>query len=72
LCVGGNVTRLGIATAPFGVASHPAVGGTAISLTGLVAAGDVLTYQVWYRDALAHCTSDTFNTSQALEVHWVQ
>lgn len=72
LCVGGTVTRLGIGTAPAGIVSYPAVGDPLLSIAGLVAAGDVRMYQVWYRDALVHCTSDTFNTTQALEVHWVQ
>jgi hypothetical protein len=37
---------------------------------GAVPAGATRTYQVWYRNAAAFCTSDTFNLTNGLVVTW--
>jgi hypothetical protein len=37
---------------------------------GLVAAPGTRTYQVWYRNAAAFCTSSTFNLSNGLQIAW--
>jgi hypothetical protein len=68
-CVGGTRIRLGIKTAAAGVAAYPA-GSTAISVKGMVAAGDVRFYQVRYRDAEVFCTSDRFNSTNGVRVPW--
>lgn len=69
-CAGGATTRLGVRTAVAGVASYPGLGDAPVSLRGFVSAGDVRTYQAWYRDVANYCTPDTFNLTQGLEVRW--
>jgi len=32
--------------------------------------GGIRYYQIWYRDAAAFCTSNTFNLTNGLEVIW--
>ena len=46
-------------------------GDVAISVRGLVAGGDARTYQIWYRNAAAFCTTSTFNLSNGLGVTWI-
>lgn len=72
LCAGGTIIRLGVVFATGTTASYP--GGTTpapISLAGLNAAGDVRTYQEWYRDGdPLFCTSATYNLTNGVQLAW--
>ena len=72
LCAGGAITRLGVVFPTGGSASYP--GGstpTPLHVAGApIAAGDVRSYQCWYRDAAVLCTPSTFGLTQALTVTW--
>jgi hypothetical protein len=70
-CVGGTLTRLSMKTASGGVVTYPQAGDAPLSVRGAVPAGAVRVYQVWYRNAAAFCTSDTFNLSQGVSVQWI-
>jgi hypothetical protein len=69
-CVGGTLIRFGVKTSVGGAATYPGAGDPALSVTGMVAPGDVRNYQVIYRDASAFCTADTFNLTNAINVVW--
>ncbi len=70
-CAGGSVTRLGTQTNNANQSSYPTGGDLSVSVRGAVASpGSVRTYQVWYRNAAAFCSADTFNLSNGLEVTW--
>jgi hypothetical protein len=69
-CAGGAVIRLGTKTNASGASQYPAPGDASVSVRGAVAAGDVRTYQVWYRNAATFCTADTFNLSNGYEAAW--
>jgi len=73
-CAVGTVLRLGTRSAATGGASfgHGISGDPAISVVGVVpAAGSTRYYQATYRNALAFCTSATFNASNGIEIVWV-
>lgn len=62
-CVGGSVRRLGVSVpAPSGLASW----GPGLAVPGAWQPGQVLGFQVWYRDPGAPCGG--FNLSQAIQV----
>lgn len=72
-CVGGTLVRLAVKTAPLGAVQYPQVGSSdpSISEAGLVPiGGGTRTYQVWYRDAAAFCTSATFNLTSGVLADW--
>jgi hypothetical protein len=69
-CAGGTVIRLGTLTNVGGVSQYPSSGQLPVSVKGALSAGDVRTYQVWYRNAAAFCTPSTFNLSNGLQVLW--
>jgi hypothetical protein len=69
-CASGTIVRLGTKTNVGGASSYPAAGDPPISVRGSDAAGDVRTYQVWYRNAAAFCTADTFNLTNGWEAVW--
>jgi hypothetical protein len=69
-CAGGTIRRIGVKTASSGTANVPGIQDERISVRGAVVAGDVRTYQAWFRDVAAYCTADTFNLTQGIEVHW--
>jgi hypothetical protein len=70
-CVGGTLIRLGSSTNVAGASRFPDVGDPSVSVRGLVTTpGARRTYQVWYRDSSAFCTTDTFNFSNGLLVTW--
>lgn len=72
LCVGGMVTRMGIVFPNSGQAWLPNGSLPApIHGVGATIAGDVRHYQCWYRDALAHCTAETFNLTNGVSVTWL-
>jgi hypothetical protein len=70
LCAGGNLVRLAVKTNAAGVSSFPGVGNPSVSAAGLVTAPGTRYYQVWYADAAAFCTSDTFNFTNGVGVTW--
>ncbi|MDZ4772410.1 MAG: hypothetical protein SGI72_04670 [Planctomycetota bacterium] len=69
LCVGGTIRRLGV-RANSGTASTFPDSSANLATFGDVVAGDVVTYQAWYRDSASFCTSSTFNVTNALVVTW--
>jgi hypothetical protein len=69
-CAGGTILRLGVELNSGGASHYPAGGDASVSVRGLVAAGDVRTYQIWYRNAGAYCTPSTFNLSNGLSLTW--
>lgn len=70
LCVGGSIVRLGVKFNVGGASAWPSGGDPALSVAGLVSAGDVRDYQAWYRDAATFCTSATFNLTNGHELTW--
>jgi hypothetical protein len=70
-CVGGTVRRLQTTHAVGSIASWPPVGAPTISTSGGAVSGQLLHYQVWYRNAAAFCTPASFNLSQGLSIAWV-
>jgi hypothetical protein len=70
LCVGGTVIRLSIKSAAGGIITIPAAGDPPVHTAGLITGFSDRFYQLWYRDAATFCTSATFNTTNALKVHW--
>jgi hypothetical protein len=69
-CAGGTTVRLGTHTNVAGASVHPLPGDPPVSVQGGCSAGDVRTYQVWYRNAAAFCTPSTFNVTNGLELTW--
>jgi len=69
-CAGGNIARLGTKQNAAGASQYPAAGDSSVSVRGNVTAPGKRRYQVWYRNAAAFCTSDTFNLTNGLEVIW--
>lgn len=71
-CAAGTVIRLGTKTNVGGASSYPAVGDQPISIRGgLPVVGANRTYQAWYRNAAAFCTTSTFNLTGGLRVTWI-
>lgn len=72
LCLTGAILRMGVVFPTAGVAMYP--GGLTPQpihvAGGPLNAGDVRHYQCWYRDAIAFCSSSTFNLTQALTLTW--
>jgi hypothetical protein len=64
LCVGGTLTRLGVA-----FANGSGNGSLNFAPVGVVS-GDIRFYQGWYRDSAAFCTSATFNLTNAFGTVW--
>ncbi len=72
-CAAGTVVRLGTRNANAGAVAlgRGISGDPSIAAVGLVPAGGGLRhYQVWYRNAVAFCTGDTFNLSNGLSLTW--
>jgi hypothetical protein len=70
-CAGGTVLRLGTKSNTAGASQYPAVGDASISVRGLIpVSGGTRTYQAWYRNSAAFCTSSLFNLSNGLSVTW--
>jgi hypothetical protein len=69
-CAGGSLVRLGTRLNVAGASQVPSMGGTPISVAAGLAPGDLRFYQVWYRNAAAFCTPDTYNLTNGLEVTW--
>jgi hypothetical protein len=72
LCLGGSITRLGIALNAGGTSQFPLAGSPPVSIGGQIPqTGGVRQYQAWYRDSPPYCTTGTFNLTNALEVLWL-
>lgn len=71
-CADGVLFRLGAKTNSGGSSQYPAAGDPTLSVRGgtPVGSGLVATYQVYYRNAAAFCTTDTFNVSNARQITW--
>jgi hypothetical protein len=69
-CAGGTIVRLSTRTNVAGSSQYPVVGDPSVSVRGGCSAGDVRTYQVWYRNAAAFCSPSTFNLTNGVQVTW--
>jgi hypothetical protein len=69
-CAGGTIVRLGTKSNVGGASTYPTGGDASVSVRGLVTAGDVRNYQIWYRNAAAFCTVSTFNLTNGVQVTW--
>ncbi len=69
-CLGGTLIRLGTKTNIGGTSQYPSGSDPTVSVKGMVPVGATRTYQIWYRNAAAYCTSATFNLSAAGELVW--
>ncbi|MBL8860711.1 MAG: hypothetical protein JNK02_01765 [Planctomycetes bacterium] len=69
-CAAGSVIRLGTKNNAGGASVYPAGGDQPVSIRGANAAGNVRTYQVWYRNAASFCTADTFNLTNGYQTTW--
>jgi len=69
-CAGGTVVRLGTKANAAGASAYPVGADLSVSVKGLVPGPGTRTYQVWYRNAAAFCTTDTFNLSNGLSIAW--
>jgi hypothetical protein len=69
-CAGGAVIRLGTESNAAGASQYPSGAELSVHLRGLDNAGDVRSYQCWYRNAAAFCTPSTFNLTNGFGVTW--
>ena len=69
-CAGGAVIRLGTKLNVAGKSQFPSGSDPLLSVRGMVTPGATRTYQVWYRNASAYCTTSTFNLTNGLELTW--
>ncbi len=69
-CAGGAIVRLGTKNNTAGTSSYPTGGDAVVSVRGLVTMPGIRTYQCWYRNAAAFCTTSTFNLSNGIEIPW--
>jgi len=70
-CASGTILRLGTKQNSAGTSQYPVLGDLTVSVRGaLPPTGGTRTYQVWYRNAAAFCTSSTFNLTNGVIVVW--
>jgi len=69
-CAGGMVQRLGTKNNTGNQSSYPVGGDPLVSVRGQVLVPGSRTYQIWYRNAAAFCSVDTFNLSNGYEITW--
>jgi hypothetical protein len=69
-CAGGTVIRLPLKTNAGGMSHYPAAGDPPISVIGANVAGNVRTYQCWYRNAATFCAAETFNLTNGVQATW--
>jgi hypothetical protein len=70
-CVAGSVIRIGTKTNTSNTSRYPEPGDPSVSVRGVVpSAGGTRYYQIWYRNAAAFCTADTFNLTNGVSVAW--
>jgi hypothetical protein len=69
-CAGGSIVRLKTIVNSAGASQYPQAGDASIAQKGMIAAPGTRTYQIWYRNAAAYCTTSTFNLTNGLEIAW--
>jgi hypothetical protein len=69
-CAGGTVRRLRTVLASNGEAQVPGPSDPSLSSMGGITAPGTFQYQVWYRNAAAFCTPNTFNLTNGYEIQW--
>ncbi|MCY2959021.1 MAG: hypothetical protein NTY35_02560 [Planctomycetota bacterium] len=69
-CAGGTIRRLAVRVNSGGASFLPSLGSPSISALGQVSVPGARSYQVWYRNAAAFCTSSTFNLSNGISLDW--
>ncbi len=69
-CAGGSVVRLLPKTNVNGASRYPGAGDPSVSVKGNVSTVGIRTYQVWYRNSAAFCTSNTFNLTNGVSLTW--
>jgi hypothetical protein len=69
-CASGSIVRLISELSASGSSTYPNVSDQPISVRGSDHAGDVRTYQCWYRNAAAFCSPSTFNLTNGIESVW--
>ncbi len=69
-CAGGSVIRLGTKSNAAGTSNYPVGADQAVSVRGACSAGVTRHYQIWYRNAAAFCSSDTFNLTNGYTLLW--
>lgn len=73
ICIGGGVIRLAAKAAAGGNASFPGPGDPSVTVRGAIPlAGATRSYQVWYRNSAAFCTSSTFNLTNGVRIDWAR
>jgi hypothetical protein len=70
-CASGTTIRLSTKSNVGGASQYPALGDVPVSVRGLVGSPGTRTYQIWYRNAAAFCTSATYNLTNGLLVTWI-
>jgi hypothetical protein len=71
-CAGGSVVRLATLQSSGGAAQLPGTTHPQLSVAGQIPPGGATrTYQVWYRNAAAFCTTSTFNLTNGVLVSWM-
>lgn len=71
-CAGGEVKRLAVVALSGGAAALGSSTGSPLSALGSIPAGGaVRTYQLWYRNAAAFCTTAPFNLTNGIRVTWI-
>ncbi|MBK7878793.1 MAG: choice-of-anchor E domain-containing protein [Planctomycetes bacterium] len=71
LCLDGTLSRLMLKQNAGGSSRYPDPADPTLSLRALIAPGEVMFYQCYYRNAAAYCTLATYNTTNAVAVTWL-
>jgi hypothetical protein len=69
-CASGTIIRLGTKVNAGGISSYPTGTDVPISVRGVNISGGARTYQCWYRNAAAFCTTSTFNLTNGVSTTW--
>ncbi|MBL8860406.1 MAG: hypothetical protein JNK02_00195 [Planctomycetes bacterium] len=69
-CTNGPFVRLRTATNVGGASQYPTAGDPTVSTKGLVTEPGTRHYQARYRNAVAFCTSETFNYTNGVTIAW--
>ncbi len=69
-CASGSTIRLGTTANICNASQYPAGVDDPISVQGFITSPAIRTYQVWYRNAAAFCTSSTFNLTNSVSINW--
>ncbi len=70
LCAGGTIIRLGVVFAAGNTSTYPSGALPLVHVQGLDVAGNLRTYQAWYRDSAVFCTASTFNLTNGVQLTW--